>query len=466
MSYVGNTATTQSFSSGTDYFNGNSSTTAFTLSRPVASVNDVVAVIENVVQQPSTAYTISGSTITFTSAPPTGTSNIYVRYMTTTTQVVQPAQNSVSYSSLNTDLQNATYGYRNRLINGDMRIDQRYSGAAYAGSGYGVDRWLTGSITGAIASIQQVSDAPAGSGLTYSWKWTTTTASTANDYNYNWQYIEQNNLKDLEWGLSTGQTVTLSFWVKSSLTGQTNGFIRYYGSGTAYYYLPTYNINSQNTWEYKTITITAPPSAAGTLTGTGSTGLLVAPITTLSSGYTPTMAGNTWSTTQTYRATGSVVNPPSTLNATIQFTGVQLEKGTTATAFDFRPYGTELALCQRYFYSMGGTTSYEQFAVGCATAATDGRFMIYLPVPMRTQPSIAQTGVFQLASGAGSVGGTYSGGSSMYFANWTSFSGLQNIGTDFFSGSAGSFSSFSTGAGYIIRANGSTATRVTLSAEL
>jgi hypothetical protein len=89
--YIGNTPTTQSFISGTDYFNGNGSTVAFTLSRQVNSPNDVEAFVNNVAQQPNSGYTISGTTITFTSAPSTGTNNVYVRFLSTTTQSIAGA---------------------------------------------------------------------------------------------------------------------------------------------------------------------------------------------------------------------------------------------------------------------------------------------------------------------------------------------------------------------------------------
>ena len=100
MAFIGNTSTTQSFAPAIDYFNGNGSTTAFTLSRPVASVAQVQVVVNNVAQNPSSAYTVSGNTITFTSAPSAGTSNIYVYYTSPITQVVQPSTGTVGKTQL------------------------------------------------------------------------------------------------------------------------------------------------------------------------------------------------------------------------------------------------------------------------------------------------------------------------------------------------------------------------------
>lgn len=100
MAYIGNTPTTQGFIPAVDFFNGNGSTTAFTLSRPVASVAQVQAVVENVPQKPGDAFTVSGNTITFTSAPPSGTGNIYIYYTSPITQVIAPSQGTVGTSQL------------------------------------------------------------------------------------------------------------------------------------------------------------------------------------------------------------------------------------------------------------------------------------------------------------------------------------------------------------------------------
>jgi hypothetical protein len=99
MAFIGNTPTTQAFTPAIDYFSGNGSTTAFTLSRPVASVAQVQVVIDNVAQNPSSAYTVSSNTITFTSAPLSGTNNIYVYYTSPITQVIAPGQSTVGLTA-------------------------------------------------------------------------------------------------------------------------------------------------------------------------------------------------------------------------------------------------------------------------------------------------------------------------------------------------------------------------------
>ena len=124
MPYLGNTPTTQSFTSGTDYFNGTGAQTAFTLSRTVNSVNDIQVVVNNVVQVPNDAYTLSGTTITFTSAPSSGTNNVYVRYLSTTTQVITPSQNTVSWNTLDSNTQgDLGISFKNKIINGNMAIE-------------------------------------------------------------------------------------------------------------------------------------------------------------------------------------------------------------------------------------------------------------------------------------------------------------------------------------------------------
>jgi len=254
-------------------------------------------------------------------------------------------------------------GMKNRIINGAMMIDQRNAGASYTNTNqvlYGVDRWGSYGLSGAVLTLQQVADAP--SGFTYSFKSTTSTATTTNDGGGIAQKIEANNCLDLAWGTASAQPVAISFWVKSSVTGQHNLAITYYGSSSNQYYCSPYTVNSANTWEQKTVLVPGC-TTGGAFTAAGNTAYMVFWVSVIgSSGSTTYNTANTWTSTVSNKLSGTV-NIGSTLNATVQVTGVQLEKGSTATSFDYRPYGTELQLCQRYFetsYAIGT-------AVGTAT---------------------------------------------------------------------------------------------------
>lgn len=389
MAYLGNTPTSQSFTSNIDYFSGTGSATAFTLSRSVATINDILVVVDNVVQRPTDAYTLSGSVITFTSAPLSGTNNIYVRYMATTTQVVAPAQNSVSYSSLTTDMQSNIYGFKNRIINGAMRIDQRNAGASITGNNqtFGPDRWVNGTTQSSKFTVQQLSATPP-SGFSNYLGVTSSSAYTpvTNDELEIVQKIEGYNIADLAWGTAAAQTVTLSFWVRSSLTGTFGGVLTNADNTRIYPY--SYIISSQNTWEYKTVTITG--DTTGTWLTTNGIGIQLF----FSIGVSSNLAGTAgvWGT-YGYKGITGQVNVVATSGATWYVTGVQLEKGSTATNFDYRPYGTELALCQRYYSRWDSSTNGAAYASnvgGYTTSAAMGIFS--LPVTMRANPTLTTTG--------------------------------------------------------------------------
>jgi hypothetical protein len=352
MPYLGNTPTTQNFVSGTDYFNGTGSQTAFTLSRTVASVNDIQAVVNNVVQVPNDAYTISGTTITFTSAPSAGTSNVYVRYLSTTTQAITPSQNTVSWSTLDANTQqDLGINNKNRIINGNMVIDQRNAGASFSSSAngaYNLDRWYNQNNSGGTRfTVQQDAGAvtpPAG--FTDYLGVTSTSAYTvaSTDVIAIGQKIEGFNTADLAFGTASAKTITISFWVRSSLTGTFGGSVSNNDGNRFYAY--TYTISAANTWEYKTVTVT------GDLTGTWNTttGAGIQLLFNLGTGSTYTGTAGSWTGSPFYAPTGatSVVG---TNGATFYITGVQLEVGTQATTFTTAggSYGAELALCRRYF---------------------------------------------------------------------------------------------------------------------
>jgi len=238
--------------------------------------------------------------------------------------------------------------FRNRIINGAMDIDQRNAGAAVSNPGdstvYLLDRWNQRERSSAELTFQQISDAPAG--FINSTRVTVTTADSSianDDYSVFRQFIEGTNVADLAWGTANAKTITLSFWVKSSVIGTFGGRIANNGVDRNYVY--SYTINSANTWEFKTITI--PGDTTGTWTTSSSTiGIRVDWALTAGSSLSGT--ADVWNTSNVFSVTG---NTPfiSTLNATWQITGVQLEVGSFATTFERRPYGLELALCQRYY---------------------------------------------------------------------------------------------------------------------
>jgi len=286
--------------------------------------------------------------------------------------------------------------FKNRIINGAMMIDQRNAGASVTATNsvrYTVDRFacFAGAPSGAgVFTAQQVSDAPAG--FTRSLKATVTTADTtasADSQYFFAQYIEGNNIADLGFGSASASSITLSFWVKSSLTGTFAGGINNSAANRSYVF--TYTINSANTWEYKTITI------SGDTTGTWltDTGIGFRVNFSLGSGSTFQASAGSWVAAYDY-ATSSSVRVIGTLNATFQITGVQLEKGSTATSFDYRPYGTELALCQRYYQTSFeiGTAPTDNVAkrVGSVFNAYDASngwcAWIAYPVRMRATPTV------------------------------------------------------------------------------
>jgi hypothetical protein len=273
----------------------------------------------------------------------------------------------------------SSFGFKNRIINGAMVVDQRNAGASVTtavGNNLDPDRWLVYDSVGSKMSVQQVTDAPAG--FVKSQKITSLAATTpsSTDYYFNCQRIEGFNVADFGWGTASAATVTLSFWVKSSLTGSFSGAFGNASFSRSYPF--SYTISAANTWEQKTVTV------AGDTTGTwatdNSTGIQV--VFDLGSGSSRAGAANTWSANDYRKVTGSV-NLIGTNGATFYITGVQLEKGSTATSFDVRPYGTELALCQRY-YEFG----YGKRAYGGSTASQYSGIGMWFRTTKRAAPTL------------------------------------------------------------------------------
>jgi hypothetical protein len=312
--------------------------------------------------------------------------------------------------SLNNVLAPASSVFRNRLINGQFQISQ-YNGTSSAtvvDGGMIIDRWKGLSIAQAgVFSAQQLSASPPVGysnylGFTSSGVTTPATGACFGMY----QRIESFNTSDLAWGTANAKTVTLSFWVQASIAGTYTGSI--VNSAQSYSYPFSYTISSANTWEQKSITI-AGPTAGTWISGTNGTGVQIG----FSIGTGATYAGTAglWSANTFYAATGQT-NLVGTSGATFYITGVQLEVGTNATSFDYRPYGTELALCQRYCYQInsdnaanGGATG----LIGAGTGATSSglaRCQTFIP-QMRTIPTLLVSNI----SGLGTDLRAYNGSS-------------------------------------------------------
>jgi len=243
--------------------------------------------------------------------------------------------------------------FRNKIINGDMRIDQRNAGGSVTpiNGQYSVDRWSAVAAQASKFSVQQnAGSVTPPSGFTNYLGVTSLSAYTvlSNEAFSIRQYVEGFNASDLGYGTTAAKTITLSFWIRSSLTG-TFGAAIAWGSAIANErsYPFIYEISSANTWEFKTVTIPGDTGTAAsgfnTTTGRG----IALRFGLGENGSTAGTAGS-WANQNVDSVTGatSVVG---TSGATWYITGVQLEVGTVATPFEHRPYGVELALCQRYY---------------------------------------------------------------------------------------------------------------------
>jgi hypothetical protein len=277
---------------------------------------------------------------------------------------------------------------KNRIINGDMRIDQRNAGASLTitnNGQYNLDRWSIGSSQSSKLSIQQnAGSVTPPAGFTNYAGITSLAATTvgADAYSFR-QQIEGYNIADLDWGTANAKTITVSFWVRSSLTGAFGASI--FNSAANRVYPFSYTISSANTWTQ--ISVTVPGDTTGTWLTTNGTGLYLYFGLGVSSSISGT--ANVWNAGTAFVPTSST-NVVSTNGATWYITGVQLEQNTSATPFERRLYNQELANCQRYYVQYFGTSVYEfspSYLNGFNTTNAYG--WIQVPVPMRASPSVS-----------------------------------------------------------------------------
>jgi hypothetical protein len=287
------------------------------------------------------------------------------------------------------------YGFKNRIINGAIVIDQRQAGSNVAASvvsngGYHTaDRWAASTTQSSKFTLQQVTDAPAG--FKNSVKLTSVSAYSAisSDYFGVMQLIEGYNVADLDYGLGTAKPTSLSFWAKSSITGTFGGSI--YNGTNNRSYIFSYTVSTANTWQYVTVENIIGDTIYGINTTNG-TGLYVYFSFGVGANYVSTYS-RSWITATGLGVTGQT-NHVATNGATLQITGVQFEVGKQATAFDYRDFGSELVLCQRYFTksqswagAVGSTEGQGLIAWYAVTTVVAAGWASH-KVSMRTQPTI------------------------------------------------------------------------------
>ena len=276
--------------------------------------------------------------------------------------------------------------FRNRIINGDMRIDQRNAGASITLSTttqYPVDRFASFKGTsGATVTAQQSSTAPTGFVNSIVYTVSTGSSPAAGDINGFWQQIEGTNVSDLAWGSASALPITVSFWVRASVTGTYSFSLN--NSAVDRFYVATYTVNSANTWEYKTIAI------AGDTSGTWlrTTGVGIQIVWDLGYGSNFNGTAGSWGSSTIRRTSGSVQLVANT-GATLYITGVQLETGSVATPFERRPFGTELMLCQRYYQTVRACAQDN----GAAASTKAYTIPVNFNVAMRAAPTITYTAI-------------------------------------------------------------------------
>ena len=299
------------------------------------------------------------------------------------TTIINGSSPSITFSDGSAQT-SATRPFQNRIINGAMVISQRNGTSSVTGndSVYGLDRWKASCVPDGKFTMQQSSTAPVG--FINSMLVTSTSAYSvaSSDFIGIRQDIEGLNCTDLGWGTADAKTVTLSFWVRSSLTGTFGGSIFNNAGNRSYPF--SFTISSANTFEQKSVTIAG--DTTGTWLTTNGRGLCL--FFNLGSGATNSGTTGAWAGTF-YAAPTGATSVVGTNGATFFVTGVQLEVGSTATSFDYRPYGTELALCQRYLPCLNSLSTNDPISLAFTPATT----IVRCDVPFKVTPRVSPTGI-------------------------------------------------------------------------
>jgi hypothetical protein len=370
-----------------------SATTSYVLDNPVANENEIALFINFVRQEPTTAYTASGTSLTLTSAT-SASDDMYAIFLGKAVQTVNPPAGSVGLDKIDSTAKSfLTRNYRNIIINGDMNIRQRGTTATgLTSAGYHtIDRFR-----GVISSLgtwtmSQSTDVPSGQGFATSLKMDCTTADAspaAGDYCWIGQKIEGQNLQHLKKGTSNAESTTISFWVKATKTG--TNVVEFSDKDNTRHICQSYTINSTNTWEKKTITFAGDTANAFNNDNGESAELIfwLGAGSTYTSGTLPT-SWSSFSGLPGNRAAGQINHADSSSND-FYITGVQLEAGTTASDFEFLPVDVNLGRCQRYYQQITGGS------MGVCWSTSAINFGQAFPVQMRATPTASLTALLTI----------------------------------------------------------------------
>ena len=335
-------------------------------------------------------------------------------------------------------------GRRNLIINGAMQVAQR--GTSFTSDGYTLDRFYWQAIDEDELAFTVTKDSNAPTGFASSLKVVATTAESswaATEFARFFYKIEAQDLQHLDYGASTAKSVTMSFWVKSDVTGAYS--VSFYVPDTDRRIGSTYTINSADTWEYKTITFVGDTS--GSINNDNGEGIQISFCLAAGSNYTVTDNTSWAANSDANTFYGHTASWGTTINDNWAITGVQLEVGTVATPFEHRSYGEELALCQRYYYVLQDSANKYVSSGEYVNTNELGTTVIY-PVMMRSSPTLKQTTGTDYYYG-------YSGGYD-WFNNWQGIdnnsrrSGYVYANTSQVSGTTGKAVKLGTGSGGFI----------------
>jgi len=306
------------------------------------------------------------------------------------------ALSTIPFSGLGADASKQGVNFRNLIINGDMSIHQRGS-AVTSTNGFGVDRFQyndSNNYGQRVFTFNQDTDVPTGQGFGKSMKINVTTPETAiasGEYARVYTRLEGQNLQQLKFGTSSAESVTLSFWLKTNVTG--NFAVSLLLDDDSRIIGTTYSATSSGVWEK--ITITFAGDTTGVIDNDNGSGMRVMFITDAGSDFTSSDNTSWGSYSNSKLGYGQTASVFGTTSGYWNVTGVQLEVGTSASDFEFLPHDVNLQRCQRYFQFMGGVASGFPMMQVYGISGSDMRTPLSFPTTMRASPTATVSGTWQ-----------------------------------------------------------------------